>query len=132
MNLGLGAERAIFPFPTVFFYPFAELSSIFIKFENAVCKLFQFVVWEKELMISLRSVIVGTRYCYHLDSGLGAESWIDLEIKYFKPISQFASVNHSEEVLDSDLDGLGYILNRCAYPVPKMYNLTYVTHMVCV
>ena len=29
-------------YPTVFFYPFIELSAIFIKFKIVVCRLFQF------------------------------------------------------------------------------------------
>ena len=33
-------QLAISPFPTVF-CPFRELSAIFIKFENVICKLFQ-------------------------------------------------------------------------------------------
>ena len=45
--------QAISPFSTVFFYLFGELSAIFIKFEIAVCKLFQvgrvlrFIVWKR-------------------------------------------------------------------------------------
>ena len=30
------------PFPAGVFYPFGELSAIFIKFELVICKLFQF------------------------------------------------------------------------------------------
>ena len=35
-------SKRFLPFPTVFFYPFGELSATFIKFEIVVCKLFQF------------------------------------------------------------------------------------------
>ena len=35
-------EKAISPFPTVFFYPFGERSAIFFKVETVGSKLFQF------------------------------------------------------------------------------------------
>ena len=34
------------------FYSLEELSSVFIKFEIVVCKLFQFIVWERELKLT--------------------------------------------------------------------------------
>ena len=36
------SKGAISPFPTAFFYPFGELSTVFVTFEIVVCVLFQF------------------------------------------------------------------------------------------
>ena len=59
----LKTQMSIFSFSHSVFYPFGELSAIFIKFENILCQLFQFgslnslfgkrlkKLWEKEKML---------------------------------------------------------------------------------